>query len=287
MRIAVTGASGFIGKHVSLALSIIGHEVIELDLVGSPHVRADITKPLDRIPNLDAVIHLAAIAAPKDCDNDPARAFNVNVNGTHQVLKMAYESGAKKFVFSSSAHVYDIPPRYLPTDEVHPLRLNNTYTTTKVLGEQLCELYYTNHRLSYIALRLYNAYGADQARGYFIPDMIAKAQVGDISLGGGDTAKDFVHVDDVAQAFVKAVESPFVGAINIGTEMGTPLRDVASVIAEAFGRKFEDGSSPYIATRMQADIRRAKQVLGWEPTIRLEEGLRDAINTAKITTIRA
>lgn len=289
MKVLVSGSSGFIGGHVCEALKAAGHYVIGMDvqrlnaMLCDDWITADITKPLAKIEGLDAVIHLAAIAAPRDCDADPARAYAVNVNGTHQVLRMALESGAKKFVFSSSAHVYDIPPLYLPTDETARLRLNNTYTTTKVLGEQLCELYWENHRLSYIALRLYNAYGADQAKGYFIPDMIAKAQSGDISLKGGGTTKDFVHVDDVARAFVLAVESSFVGGINIGTGNEATLNEVAAEIALGYDRRFQE-TYPYVgATRMQADIRRAKQVLGWEPTISLKEGLGAIISASKVT----
>lgn len=294
MKILVSGSDGFIGRHVCKALRGVGHYVIGLDQhdplvrVGGiraepcdEFIKADITKPLAKIDGLDAVIHLAAIAAPRECDIDPANAYAVNVNGTSQVLKMALESGAKKFVFSSSAHVYDIPPRYLPTDETAKLRLNNTYTTTKVLGEQLCDLYWENHRLSYIALRLYNAYGADQARGYFIPDMISKAQQGDLTLKGGGTTKDFVQVDDVARAFVLALESQFVGSINIGTGNETSLDEVAGRIAVAHGRTLNVTDSFVGATRMQADIRRAKQVLGWEPTISLKEGLLDVIRSTK------
>lgn len=278
MRVLVTGAAGFIGQHMVKALTLEGHDVIGLDIKEQrpdlpEWIREDITKPLTPIGNLDAVIHLAAIAHPTECDADPPRTFRVNVYGTSQVLQLALKAGARKFIFASSAHVYDIPPKYLPTDEVHPLRLNNIYTTSKVLGEQLCELYWTNHGLSYTVLRLYNVFGPRQSLGYFVPDMIAKARVGDIKLGGGDTAKDFVYVSDVVRAMVLAAKSPFVGPVNIGTTLGTPLRDIAAYLAEKFERNFVDGTSQHIATRMQADITRAKEVLGWEPTVTVTEGL--------------
>ena len=278
MRVLVTGASGFIGSHVCEALSAEGHQVIGLDMVPQYPMRciewvtADISQPLTPIRGLDAVVHLAALAAPRDCDRDPARAFAINVNGTHQVLKMATASRVGKVVFASSAHVYDIPPRYLPTDETHPLRLNNTYTTTKILGEQLCQLYFENHGLSYTVLRLYNAYGPGQAPGYFIPDMLAKAEKGAVELQGADTTKDWVHIDDVADAFVKAVASSFVGPVNIGTGIETSLRTIAQQIALSYqvDYKAEHGGS---ASRMCADWRRAKSVLGWQPMTKLSEGL--------------
>ncbi|MFQ6027735.1 MAG: NAD-dependent epimerase/dehydratase family protein [Dehalococcoidia bacterium] len=292
MRVLVTGAAGFLGQHICSLLDTSGHEVIGTDLIQNQWVKSpfdvDITVPerfLFNPASLDAVIHLAAIAAPRECDADPARAFNVNVNGTHQVLKLALEAGVKKFVFVSSAHVYGISPRYLPTDERHPLALHDTYTTTKILGEQLCELYYQNHGLSYTTLRLYNAYGPGQRRGYFIPDMIYKARNGGIGELAGATTKDFVYVEDVARGCVSALETPFVGPINIGTGRQCTLFHVAGLIADKVGvPKAEAVSSS--ATKMQSDSTRAKRVLDWEPTVRIEEGLDATIADASFQPLR-
>ena len=194
---------------------------------------------------------------------------------------MALESGAKKVVYASTAHVYGISPRYLPTPETHPLWLQNTYTLTKILGEQLCQLYYENHGLGYTVLRIYNAYGPRQARGYFIPDMLSKASKGVITLPGGNTTKDWVYIEDVAKAFLMALECSFVGAVNIGTGIETRLDIIAHRIASASGAAFtaEDAAN---VTRMCADIARAKRILGWEPTTSLEEGLRAVIESAAI-----
>ena len=279
MKVLVTGSEGFLGKHICAALKNRGHDVVGLDSAPGAEIVADITKVMP-IMKVDAVIHLAAVASPSVCVANPDLAFNVNVLGTHQTLRLALESGAKKFVFSSSAHVYDIPPKYMPTDECHPLRLNNIYTTTKLLGEQLCHLFWENHGLSYTTLRLFNAYGPGQGKGYFIPDQLGKARHGEIELLGGTTTKDWVYVDDVARAFVLAVESGFVGAINIGTGLETPLSHIAQTIGTAFRVPVTHISSPN-TTRMQADCRRAWQVLGWKPTTTIEEGLDVIINHAQ------
>ena len=285
MRVLVTGSEGFLGKHVCVALRERGHDVVRLDSTPSAEIVADITKAMPRM-NVDAVVHLAALASPDICTRNPELAVAVNVHGTHQVLRLALESGAKKFVFSSSAHVYDIPPRYMPTDECHPLRLNNVYTTTKLLGEQLCRLFYENHGLSYTTLRLYNAYGPGQAEGYFIPDQLTKARAGKIELRGSDVTKDWVYATDVAAAFVRAVESQFVGPINIGSGIETTLRAISLIIAQAYEVELyaHPAATP---SRMQCDGRRAERVLGWRPTITIEEGLDAIINHAQAQSIPA
>ena len=284
MKVLVTGSEGFLGKHVCRALKARGHAVVGLDSAPSAEIVADITKVMPMM-ELDAIVHLAAVASPNVCTANPELAFSVNVLGTQQVLRLALESGARKFVFSSSAHVYDIPPRYMPTDECHPLRLNNIYTTTKLLGEQLCHLFWENHGLSYTTLRLYNAYGPGQQPGYFIPDMLAKAETGEIILKGGETTKDWVYVDDVARAFCLALETPYVGVMNIGTGLQTPLSEVSRLIAAHTGVFLRVVLSSNDATRMQADYTRARQVLGWRPTVTIEEGLDAVCSDAKARSL--
>jgi len=279
MKVLITGGNGFIGRHVVKALQEANYETISSDNEWlnlkwheSVDMEADITKPIAPIEGLDAIIHLAALSNPRECDAAPSMAFDKNVNGTHQVLKMALESGVKRVVYASTAHVYGVSPKYLPTDESHPLWLQNNYTLTKILGEQLCQLYYENHGLSYAVLRLYNAYGPDQAKGYFIPDQLSKASKGSIELRGGNITKDWVYVEEVAQAFIQALETPYVGHINIGTGVETELSVLAEYIAHSMGASFS--TTPVEgATRMQADIGRAQRVLGWQPVVGVIEGL--------------
>ena len=277
MRVLVTGASGFIGRHLVNALEKGGHTVLGWDLPNQ-----DITQPFGTPPPLDAVIHLAAIGSPPLCDRDPATAFGVNVQGSHNVLKLAIAAGAKRFVLASTGHTYGVSPRYLPTDERHPLWLQDVYTTTKILGEQLCQLFFDNYGLSYAAIRLFNAYGPGQQPGYFIPDMIQKAQTGRIELRGHQITKDWIFIDDVVRAYILAMQSQFVGAINVGTGKETTLGYIAPRIASAFGaqwvisKQLQGGP-----TRMCADWGRAQRVLGWSPTISLEEGLERTIESWK------
>ena len=289
MRILITGASGFIGRHLVKALEQSGHTVLGWDLPDQ-----DITQSAEvhgsacmawfrgRDPHLDAVIHLAAVASPAVCDRNPDLAFRTNLQGTHNMLKLAVAAGAKRFVMASTAHVYGVSPKYLPSDERHPLWLQDTYTTTKILGEQLCRLFFDNHGLSYAAIRLFNGYGPGQQPGYFISDMIQKAQTGRIELRGHQITKDWIYVDDVVRAYLLAMESKFVGCINVGTGVETNLGVIAARVASAFGAELVISEQPQSGpTRMCADWSRAQRVLGWRPEIALEEGLERTIEAWK------
>ncbi len=300
--ILVTGVAGFLGSHLVKKLVETGADITGTDtpyaLAGSKLsglvpsaklIAADITDyaSLSKLgARFDCIVHLAALASPKKCDDNPSLAFEINVHGTHNVLRFALEAKVGRLVFPSTAHVYGISPKYMPTDESHPLALQNTYTTSKILGESLCELFFSNHGLSYLTLRLFNVYGPGQTPDYFIPSMIVKAQQGSIALRGAKVTKDFVYVSDMVEAFTKAIDSDYVGEMNIGTGIQTRLEIVASYIAKSMGAKFsvvDDISNG--PTFMQCDPRRAQTLLHWKPRMSLEKGLDATIEWFKAQSI--
>jgi nucleoside-diphosphate-sugar epimerase len=286
-NVLVTGACGFMGSHLVEKLLAEGASVFALDrpeAFQSKHIESpryfplalDITQALTIASDtkFDVVYHLAAIAAPVVCEQEPDKAFLTNVLGTYNVLRFALKGDAKKVIFLSSAHVYGISPKYMPTGEVHPLALLDNYTTTKVLGERLCRLFYDNHHLPYLIFRLFNSFGPGQPPGYFIPDMIVKARSGHITLKGREVTKDFIYIDDVVDALMKGAVSDYVGELNIGSGKQTELGYVAKYIADKMGAKIDfDDSKVAGPTKMQADNTRARKILGWAPKITLEQGL--------------
>lgn len=291
MRVLVTGAAGFLGSRIVRTLLDAGHDVLCLDIAEGYRVgrleglakdthliTADIRqKSLQQElhdEKIDGIIHMAAISAPRLCEQNPWAAFDTNVNGTLNILKLALEHGVSRVVFASTAQIYGIPPKYLPTDELHPLSFHDTYTTTKIIGEQLCQLFHHDYGLSYAALRLYNGYGPDQSAGFFIPDMMIQAKSGHIDLRGSLTSKDFVFVNDVANAYVKALESQFVGPINIGTGIRTDLIIVARMIAREFAATLSELYDSTVPTSMLCDPSRAKKVLGWKPNVDIFTGIK-------------
>lgn len=287
-KILVTGGSGFLGINTVSQLIDLQADVTALD-TGLPNsaqadailqkinlIKADITEPsqiADIKGNFDYVIHLAAVAQPMHCEKDPRKAFDINVNGTYNVLKLAVQCHAKKVVFASSAHVYGISPKYTPSNEEHPLYAHDTYTVTKIMGENLCRLFYSSHNLGYIALRLFNGYGPGQSNDYFISAKIIEAEKGSITLRGSRITKDFVYVDDMVDAIVKASASSYVGPINVGSGRQTSLGEVASYISEKKGADLKIIDDGVTVSHMQSSIDRAKEILGWSCKVNLQEGL--------------
>jgi dTDP-glucose 4,6-dehydratase len=308
-KVLVTGAGGFIGSHLLPELIREGYEVIALDKPEAlsrlntedydyydkiNKVEADICdcsrmESLGRGLNfesqsgqkVDSIIHLAAIAAPRVAEKKPEETFRINVYGTLNVLRMAKEAHVKRVVFPSTAHVYGISPKYLPTDESHPLALQDDYTISKILGEQLCRLFYENHNISYVALRMFNGYGPRQSLDYFIPAMIEQTKKGNITLRGRYITKDFIYVADMVDAILTVLPSEYVGSLNVGTGQQVALEYVADYIAEAFKVKLKfaepDDKGP---THMQCDNSRLRG-FGWSPKVSIEEGLDKTIEYEK------
>lgn len=303
MSVLVTGSLGFIGRRLMDALLKEGYTVKGVDqqssffqlsceefkkvkdymLVYDICSKDGMDLLVESMTDVDAVIHLAALAAPRIAESKPDETFRVNVYGTYNVLKVAKKLKAKRVVFASSAHVYGISPKYIPTDESHPLALHDTYTSSKILGERLCQLFYENHNLPYIALRQFNGYGPGQSLDYFIPATINQAlQHSRIVLRGRRVTKDFVYVDDMVEAMIAAVESDFVGALNVGTGAETSLETVATFIANKLDVPLEFADSEDKGpTRMCCDPSRMERNLGWKAKTTLTEGLSKTIEWMK------
>ncbi len=287
MKVVVTGAEGFIGRHLVKRLLNEDNLVLGVDKVNThPSQTLDISdagdalRLLGSVDGFDCLVHLAAIAAPRYAETHPAETWLTNVAGTHNALRVADKAKIPKVVFLSSAHVYGISPKYMPSDENHPLSLLDMYTTSKVMGEKLCELFYTNHGISYTTLRLFNGYGPGQSPDYFLGAKIRQAIAGDMTLRGGAVTKDWVYIDDVVRAIVLATKTAYVGPLNVGTGVETSLNQIANLIAVRFGRKItveEDGIGG--PTHMRADWSRANRVLGWEPQVPFASGLQETIDS--------
>jgi len=293
------------GSYLVPALLRRGYEVVGIDLKGTfdngnlrefrnrvEPVEADITdySSLEKLDakGVDYVHHLAAIASPGTCTAQPKLAYDVNVRGTFNVLRFANRLGVKKILFTSSAHVYGISPRYVPTPEIQPVWLqDDIYTSSKIIGEHLIRLFYENYGLPYTTIRLFNSYGPRQTTDYFIPAKIIEAlTTGKIRLRDRHVKKDFVFIEDVIDAYIRMLESDYVGEMNVGSGISTSLEEVAKHIADTLKVEltFAAGDA---ATFMQADTTRAKKVLGWEAKTTLQAGLKLTIESHRAAKEKA
>ncbi len=271
-RALITGGDGFIGLHLSAKLEKAGASVTIASKNkhgGKNFVNIDVTKADSlKFEGYDYVFHLAGIADPRICDEKPEEAFLVNSYGTLNVLEACRRDGIGRVLFSSSAHVYGIP-RYNPIDEGHPLRPVSTYGRSKVAAEHVCKAYGAT------VLRFFNIYGPGQMGDYLVPTILQGITRDCIELRNLDSKRDFVYVDDAVEAMLLAADFPN-ECFNVGSGNGSSPKEIFEMLCKISGRtpELKSLNKPDIVPNLVADISKAEKLLGWEPKVGLEEGLR-------------
>ncbi|MHA6779519.1 NAD-dependent epimerase/dehydratase family protein [Pseudonocardia saturnea] len=295
----LTGGAGFIGLHVVPMLLDLGHRVRiydnmfrgDRDAVARLAERGDV-ELVDQdiryggavhaaMRGCDVVIHLAAMSINKSVA-DPYESVDLNISGTHNVIAAAADHGVRRFVFASSASVYGDPQK-LPMHEDDPLDPLTPYCIAKRTAEDLLAYYQRRAGLSWLALRFFNVYGPGQKTTAYYTSVInhfvdrLRAGRAPVIDGRGEQSMDFIHVHDIARAVVAAVGAEQAGmAVNIGTGIDTSIAALAKILIDAVGADVTPEFNPreVLVSRRAADITRAREVLGWEPTITVEDGMR-------------
>jgi len=290
--IIITGGAGFIGSHLVDTLLEKRNEIIVLDnfttgrIQNLDHltskiqlVECDISKPgrwHKLFENIDYVFHLAALADIVPSIEKPDDYYQSNVNGTFNILEACRKHKVKKIVYSASSSCYGIPDEY-PTKETAEIRPQYPYALTKYLGEELvlhwCQLY----ELPAVSLRFFNVYGprsrTSGTYGAVFGVFLAQKLAGNpfTVVGDGNQTRDFIFVMDVVEAIIAAAESHVSGEIiNIGSDNTYSVNNLVELLG---------GDVIYIPKRpgepdcTWADITKAKQLLNWQPKIKLEEGV--------------
>lgn len=278
MRIVVTGGAGFVGSHLIKRLNGFAGDVINLDIKDG----IDITdwRQLEKIKDVDVVIHLAAKLFVPDSFKDPQSFYYTNIIGTLNALELCRKNKAK-LVFTSS-YVYG-NPQYLPIDEKHPTDPANPYAQTKLIGEQLCRSYNKDFGVSVIILRPFNIFGRGQNENFLIPTIMKQAKTGFVRLKDPFPKRDFVYIDDVIEAYIKAVElsDSQLDVFNIGSGKSYSVREIVNMIKELYQHKLQIVFN--VKTRMNeisdsvADISKAKNILQWRPETNIQDGLKSII----------
>jgi UDP-glucose 4-epimerase len=295
--VLVTGGAGFIGSHVVDTLVGAGYSVSVVDNLFSgslanisghvddgsvDFVEADVR---DRdvvgklVHDVDVVVHLAAIVSVPFSLENPDLTFDVNVEGTRAVLSSCVRGGVKRFILVSSCSVYGAP-QYLPIDEAHPTGPLSPYAVSKLKGENCCRM--VGSGLGAVVLRLFNVYGSRQVSGEYsgvITKFLEHAEKGQplVVYGDGSQIRDFVHVSDVADAILALVQDGGVqGVFNVGcgraVSIGYLAKTILSLSCSDCGVVYEPPRDGEI-TQSVADVSRAREAFGYEPKVRLEEGL--------------
>jgi UDP-glucose-4-epimerase GalE len=312
MKVLVTGGAGYVGSHALRALKRSGHDVVVYDnlctgyrqlakdfelVVGDLSDRARLEPALR---GMDAVMHFAAHAYVGESVENPRKYFRNNVDAALALLNASIDAGVRTFVFSSTCAVYGIPSRVpIPEDTVRdPV---NPYGVTKLLFERALEAYDRAYQLRFAALRYFNAAGADPAENigelhdpetHLIPLALAAAagtRSGidiygeDYPTSDGTCIRDYIHVNDLAEAHVRAMEYLASGgesvALNLGTGRGYSVKEVLAEVEKVTGRTLKRRTTPRRPgdpPALVADPSRAQQKLNWCA----QRSLNDIVDTA-------
>jgi UDP-glucose 4-epimerase len=298
VKVLVTGGAGFIGSHVVDALLEAGAEVHVVDDLSTGRPKnldgalergaelhtADVTDEariahVTALAQPDVVLHLAAHIDARRSVDEPALDARVNVVGTAAVLEAARRAGARRVVLASTAAVYG-KPEVVPTPEPGPVRPLTPYGASKAAAEAYLELYARLYGLSTLALRMANVYGPRQnphgESGVVAIFCGAAADRRPVTIyGDGRQTRDYVHVRDVAAAFVRATATPVTGVLNVATGNETSVLDVAAAVGvEVLHGPCRAGE----IARSCLDPTAAERAIGWRAQTPLAAGL-DGLRT--------
>lgn len=275
IKVAVTGSSGFVGTHLTKKLRELKADVLEIDLRRGIDV-SDWSQ-LKELDGFDCLIHLSAKTYVPDSYSDPRGFYHTNIVGTINALELCRLHKAK-LVYASS-YVYGVP-EYLPIDELHPVKSYNPYAESKIIGERLCERYAIDFDQKILTLRPFNIYGPGQDTRFLISSIIDQAKTGSVQLKDPNPKRDFVYIDDVINAYLKAIshDTPGYNVFNIGLGKSYSVREISQEVIRHFG---DDLKIDFTGEKRQsevadtvADISKAGKLLNWSPAVGIEEGIR-------------
>jgi dTDP-glucose 4,6-dehydratase len=299
----VTGGAGFLGSHLCDRLLGRGHRVICLDnletstIENIAHIRDerfrflphDVTERIELDETIDVVYHLAALPSPIDYLNSPLRSLKVGSYGTHHSLGLAKFKRAR-FVLASSSEVYGDPLVH-PQPEgywgnVNPIGPRGVYDEAKRYAEALTMAYHRRQGVDTAIARIFNTYGPRMRPndGRAVPNFMRQALAGEpiTVYGDGSQTRSFCYVDDTVHGLELLAESDEHNPVNLGNPDEFTIRELADTVLRVTGSQSEIVCSALPVDDPQVrqpDITRANQVLGWEPTVKLEDGLRRMLPT--------
>ena len=302
MRLVVSGAAGFIGSHLCDRLLAEGHTVIGLDnlltgskanlahLEGNPQFRLtlhDVTQPIEIEGAVDGVLHLASPASPRDYHEHPIETLEAGSLGTRQMLELARRHSAR-FLLASTSECYGDPLEHPQTEtywgNVNPIGLRSCYDESKRFAEALTMAYHRAYGLRTNIARIFNTYGPRMKLndGRVVPAFLDQALRGAplTVFGDGSQTRSFCYITDMVEGLYRLMLSDERYPVNLGNPREMTILEFAQSIRKLTGARLPIQFLPLPEDdprRRQPDITKARQVLGFEPRVPLEEGLRETV----------
>src|SRR5882724_9945742 len=307
LRVIVSGAAGFIGSHMCDRLLAEGHTVVGLDnfltgserniehltgehLAGQPRfqfIRHDVTLPLALDDPIDAVVHMASPASPKDYLRHPIETLDVGSAGTRQMLELARTHNAT-FLLTSTSETYGDPLVHPQVEtywgNVNPVGPRSCYDESKRYAEALTMAYHRFHGVRTNIARIFNTYGPRMALddGRVVPAFIDQALQGQplTVFGDGKQTRSFCYVSDLVDGLVRLSRSDERFPVNVGNPVEMTIMEFAERIQSIMGTKLPIQHKELPSDdpkQRRPDIAKAKRLLGWEPKVNLEQGLQSTI----------
>lgn len=275
--VLVTGASGFVGRHLANRLEALGKTVIR----ASRGQGIDLTKDLLPLDGVGHVFHAAARTGVPNSWEDPLQFIEANTLGTVRVLDQCRRHGCG--VTFLSAYVYGIPQR-VPIKETDPIDVNNPYALSKHLAEQACAFFAKAYKVNVVSLRLFNLYGPGQNPSFLIPFIIEqlmdpareKIEVMDLQ-----PSRDYIYIVDAIDAILMSTQATSGSVFNVGSGDAHSVEDVIKLICAAAGI-----DKPYVGKSQRrqneidltkADVSALYEAVGWKPKTTLSSGLREVV----------
>jgi dTDP-glucose 4,6-dehydratase len=306
--VLITGAGGFIGSHLTESLAGQGADVRAFVRYNSRNDRGmlEMLDPgmLDGIDvvmgdlrdsgairkavkGVDTIFHLGALIAIPYSYLHPRETILTNIEGTMNVLDAAMDVGVRRMVHTSTSETYGTA-QYVPIDEKHPMNPQSPYAASKAGADYVALSYHRSYELPVAVLRPFNTYGPRQSMRAIIPTIIVQALKGDVvKLGTLDSTRDLTYVGDTVNGFLKVAESDAaIGeVINVGNNLDISIGDLANRIIKIIGREVrivqeEKRMRPPKSEvmRLRASNEKAKQLIGWEPEVSIDQGLKSTVD---------
>jgi dTDP-glucose 4,6-dehydratase len=306
-KVLVTGAGGFIASHLVERLVSEGAQVrvfvrynsrndvgmlklIPTDVFSQLEVKygdlRDVEAVRNAVKSMDTVFHLGALIAIPYSYVNPREVFDVNVMGTMNVMMAARDFDVRRVVHTSTSEVYGTA-QYVPIDEAHPLQGQSPYSASKIGADKIAESFYRSFEVPVVTLRPFNTYGPRQSARAVIPTIITQALTSDeVKLGSLEPSRDFTFVVDTANGFLRVAEADNVAGeeINLGNDNTIRIGNLVEKICGIIGKnpkvvldaqRIRPSKSEVM--KLWASNEKAKRMIGWEPRISLDEGLRATI----------